>query len=106
LQTIILCTSIASGLIWLVAWWSTASTGAAWFAWAAIFLTSPFFFLEFTIFPDGVGAVAATIALAVLVRMATEQAVSLPRWLAPAWRWRSCRGSTRASPYCRRRWAW
>ena len=46
----------------------TARSGAAWFTWAAVFLTTPFFFHGFTIYPDGVGSlmvIAAPAATAI-----------------------------------------
>ena len=75
--TIILSTAAAAGVIWLAAFWflkpwhADASANAAWFAWAAVFLTTPFFFEEFTIFPDGAGALLASSALLLLVRLET-----------------------------------
>ena len=85
--TIILTTAAASSLIWLAVFWflkpwyeEAEAKAAAWFAWAAVFLTVPFFFLEFTIFPDGPGAALTSVALVLLVRMEMGLAVG-PSWL-------------------------
>jgi hypothetical protein len=52
---VVTMTAAASALSWHAAWLLTASISGAWFAWAAVFLTTPFFFHGFTIYPDGVG---------------------------------------------------
>jgi hypothetical protein len=59
----------ASGLGWHAAWLLTASAGAAWFAWAAVFLTAPFFLHAFTVFPDGPGAALVVAGVWLLVSL-------------------------------------
>ena len=62
-------TAAASALSWQAAWLLTASISAAWFAWAAVFLTTPLFFHGFTIYPDGVGALFTAAGLWLLLML-------------------------------------
>ncbi len=76
--TVILCTAAASALAWYTAWLLTASIGGAWFAWAAVFLTAPYFFQTFTIFPDGVGGLLTMAGIWLLAQF--EMRRSVGRW--------------------------
>jgi hypothetical protein len=68
---VVTMTAAASALSWQAAWLLTASISGAWFAWAAVFLTTPFFFHGFTIYPDGVGGLftAAGVWLLLMLEM-------------------------------------
>ena len=52
--------ALGTGLAWWLAYLVTASAPGAWFGWAAVSLTAPFFFHAFAVFPD---APAATLTL-------------------------------------------
>ena len=56
---------------WLAAFRFTASPSAAWVGWAAVALSTPVFFHAYTVFPDGVGAALATLAVLTLVVLDT-----------------------------------
>ncbi len=81
--TMIAWTALASALTWHTAWLLAESVAGAWFGWAAVFLTVPFFFHTFTIYPDGGGALLVVTGIALLVRLETRRDVS-DRWLALA----------------------
>ena len=59
-------------VLWRSARAATGDAGAAWFAWAATALTTPFVFLSFTAFPDGVGSVLVMAIVAMLVSLDTD----------------------------------
>ena len=54
---LVLLGALAGALVWSVAWRVTRDAGASWFAWAAVFLSAPYFLLTSSVFPDGPGAV-------------------------------------------------
>ena len=60
---------LASALTWHVAWLISASVAGAWAACAAVFLTAPFFFHAFAIYPDGFGALWTMVGVWTLVRL-------------------------------------
>ncbi len=70
--------ALAAALTWYVAWLLFASAGGAWVGCAAVFLTAPFFFHTFAIYPDGVAALLVMIAMWLLVRLESGREVS--RW--------------------------
>lgn len=76
LLTVIAVAAAASGLGWQAAWLLTESVGAAWFAWAGVFLTTPFFFHGFTIYPDGVGGLFTAAGVWLLVMLEKRRPVS------------------------------
>ena len=45
----------ASALAWLAAWRVTSDVKAAWFGWACVALTAPFYFQSFVAYPDALG---------------------------------------------------
>ncbi len=61
--------ALASVLTWHTAWLLSASVGGAWAGWAAVFLTTPFFFHTFTIYPDGVAALLVMAGVWLLARL-------------------------------------
>jgi len=67
--TIVLLAAFASAVTWHAAWLISASMAGAWVGWAAVFLTSPFLFHAFTIYPDGPAALAVVAAAWVLVSL-------------------------------------
>jgi hypothetical protein len=67
--TVIALTATASAIAWAVAWLLTSSAAAAWIGWAAVFLTTPFFFHGFTIYPDGAGALLVMTGVWLLTRL-------------------------------------
>lgn len=73
--TVIALTALASSITWIVAWLLTSSACAAWVGWAAVFLTTPFFFHGFTLYPDGVGALFVISCVWLLTRLELQTAV-------------------------------
>lgn len=71
--TVIALTAAASAITWSVALALTANASAAWVGWAAVFLTTPFFFHGFTLYPDGVGALFVMIGVRLLTRLELRQ---------------------------------
>ena len=52
-----------AALAWHVAYRVAGSVAAAWFGWAVVFLSVPFFFHTFTIYPDGPAAVLVLVGV-------------------------------------------
>ena len=94
---LILLSAAVAFVVWRAARTLTGDAGAAWFAWAATTLTTPFVFLSFTVFPDGVGAMLVMAVVAMLVsldgdaREAAQRAGPSPepgsRQPERPWRW-------------------
>lgn len=83
--TLVLAAAFASALTWHVAWLLSASVAGAWVGWAAVFLSSPFLFHAFTIYPDGPAALVVITAAWLLVRLDAGQAVpQTPLWMVGA----------------------
>jgi hypothetical protein len=80
--TVIAMTAGASALAWQAAWLLTASVSGAWVGWAAVFLTTPFFFHGFTIYPDGIGGLFAMAGVWLLVRLEMGRKASTANLLA------------------------
>jgi len=66
--TVVAIAAATSGLGWRLAWLVTGSAGAAWFAWAAVFLTAPFLLKAFTVFPDAIAGLPVLAAVWVMAR--------------------------------------
>lgn len=64
---LVVVAALATGLAWFVAWRVTAQAVAAWFGWATVTLSAPFFFHAFAVYPDGVGAAIVLIGILPLV---------------------------------------
>ena len=64
---LVLLSAAASALVWFVAWRVTSDAAAAWFAWAAVTLSVPFFFHASALFPDGLGGVLTLVGLLPIV---------------------------------------
>ena len=75
--TVILCVAVGSAIAWDAAWILTASSSAAWIAWASIFLTAPVFLHAITVFPDAVATLPVAVALWLLVAMERERPYSM-----------------------------
>lgn len=75
--TIVLLAALASAVTWHAAWLLSASSAGAWLGWAAVFVTSPFLFHAFTIYPDGPAALMVVTAAWVLVSF--ESGRQVPR---------------------------
>lgn len=83
--TIVLAAALASALTWYVAWLLSASVAGAWVGWAAVFMSSPFLFHAFTIYPDGPAALVVITAAWLLVRLDAGHVVSrTPLWVVGA----------------------
>ena len=84
-STVILSVALAASLTWEAAWLLSGTISAAWLGWAAVFLTTPFFFHSFAIYPDGPAALLVMTALLLLVRLEVGRDVSRRRiWIAGA----------------------
>ncbi len=62
-----LLSAAATGVAWSAVWKTSGDAGAAWFGWAAIALSAPFFFQSFIAYPDGPGAAIVMVAVATLI---------------------------------------
>lgn len=83
--TVALLAALASVLTWQAAWILSASVSGAWVGWAAVFLSSPFLFHAFTIYPDGPAALPVIAAVWVLVSLEAGRLVSRPAlWMVGA----------------------
>src|SRR5579862_4020849 len=58
-----LVSGTATALTWKAVWRLTNDAAAAWFAWASVSLSAPFFFQSFTVYPDAPGAVLVMLGL-------------------------------------------
>lgn len=75
--------ALGTWMLWRTAYRLTGRADAAWFAWASVALSTPYFFHAFTVYPDAVAGVVLALAAFALVRFATDsQAAS-----AALWRW-------------------
>jgi hypothetical protein len=70
---------LTAALTWIVAWRLTRSHVAAWVGLAAVFVTAPFLFHTFTIYPDSIGALLVMIAVWLVVRLLDGDAPSQPQ---------------------------
>lgn len=83
--TIVLMAMLASAMTWRVAWLLSASVSGAWIGWAAVFLSSPFLFQAFTIYPDGPAAMLVIAAAGLLVSLELGRPISQRTvWLVSA----------------------
>jgi len=64
-----LVAALGSLLVWLTGYRLTNSRAAAWFGWAAVTLTVPFFFHAFAVYPDATGAVLVMTGVFALVEL-------------------------------------
>ena len=64
-----LVAALGSLLVWLTGYRLTNSRPAAWFGWAAVTLTAPFFFHAFAVYPDATGAVLVMTGVFALVEL-------------------------------------
>jgi hypothetical protein len=71
-----LLAAAATALTWTAAWRVTHDAAASWFGWAAVALSTPFFFQSFTMYPDVPGG--ALLMVAVLA-LATDEEPSTSR---------------------------
>lgn len=74
---VIAMTAAASAVAWHVTWLLTASASGAWVGWAAVFLTTPFFFHGFTIYPDGAGGLFTIAGVWLLVMLEAKRVVTM-----------------------------
>ncbi len=69
---LLVLSSLGAALLWHLAWLVTERGDAAWFAWAAIVLSSTFLFHTFAVFPDGPGALVVLTGVWGLLRAERE----------------------------------
>ena len=57
----------ATALAWKAAWRVTSDVAASWFGWAAVALTTPFFFQTFVVYPDALGGALVMVGILALI---------------------------------------
>jgi hypothetical protein len=62
-----LMSAAATAITWIAVWRLTLDAAAAWFAWAAVSLSAPFFFQSFTVYPDAAGSAIVMMGLFALI---------------------------------------
>ncbi len=62
-----LLSALGTWLVWRTGYRVTRSAGAAWFGWATVAVSVPFFIQSFTVYPDAPGATLIMMAVAALV---------------------------------------
>jgi hypothetical protein len=67
--TMVLAAALTAALAWATAWRLSGSAAGAWIGVLAVFLTPPFVFHTFTIYPDGAGALMVMCGVWLLVRL-------------------------------------
>jgi hypothetical protein len=75
--------ALGTWMLWRAAYRLTGRADAAWFAWASVALSTPYFFHAFTVYPDAVAGVVLALVAFTLVRFATDARTSN----AAPWRW-------------------
>ncbi len=65
----ILLSGLTAALTWTTAWRVSASPAGAWAGVAAVFVTAPFLFHTFTIYPDALGALVVMAGVWLMVRL-------------------------------------
>lgn len=80
-----LMAALAASLAWRAAWWITGDVGAAWFGWAGVALSSPYFFHAFTVYPDGAGAMLVIVALYPVLVDEARRTAGRPPWGLGVW---------------------
>lgn len=69
-----LVSALGASLAWRLAWEVSGSAAAAWFGWAAVAFSAPFFAHAFTVYPDAPAGVIVVIGLLAFVRAAPTEA--------------------------------
>jgi hypothetical protein len=67
-----LLSAFATWLVWRAAYRVTGSAGAAWFGWASVAVSVPFFFHAFTVYPDAAGAAIVVAAVYALINCESD----------------------------------
>ncbi len=62
-----LLSALGTALVWRAAYRLTGRADAAWFGWASVALSTPFFFHAFTVYPDAAGAVILMVGVTALL---------------------------------------
>ena len=81
---LVLMAALGGWLLWRALYAFVLDPMAAWFGWAAVGLSVPFFFHTFTVFPDGPGAVLVLIGVLPLVESVSP--VSAAPSIGRAWK--------------------
>src|SRR5262249_34520952 len=76
---LIVMSAAAAAIGWLVAWSVSGDAVAAWFAWAGVVLSAPYFVHSSAIYPDGASAIFTIAGMVPLVLPRARE----PRWLLP-----------------------
>jgi len=74
--TMVIASALTAALTWNAAWLLSASAAGAWIGSLLVFVTSPFLFHSFTIYPDGAAALPAMAGVWLLIRLERRQPVS------------------------------
>ncbi len=70
---LLIVSASACALAWWLAWRVTNDVAAAWFGWAAVTLSAPFFLESYTVLPDGPGAAVVLTGVWALLRADWER---------------------------------
>lgn len=101
-----LLSAIGTWLVWRTGYRLTGSVGAAWFGWAAVALSVPFFFHASAVYPDPVAAVIVMAAVTALLSFETITTVGAEKGRAwPAWGWALLGGALGLLPWLHTRYA-
>lgn len=82
---LLIVSALGTALVWMVGFRVSASAGAAWFAWAAVSLSTTSIFHAFTVYPDGLGGILVLVGVWALLRFdraASSESHPRPRELA------------------------
>ena len=75
---LVLLSACATGLVWLIAWRCTGQAAAAWFGWATVTCSTPFFFHSFAVYPDTPAAAIVALGVWTLVDERARRHARLP----------------------------
>ena len=81
--TILLLAVLTGALVWRAGWLVSGDAAAAWFAGAAVVLSTTFLLQSVTIFPDGPGALAVALGSWLLVRLECARGTPIVDATAP-----------------------
>ncbi len=75
---LLIIAALGTALVWMLGFRVGASAGAAWFAWAAVSLSTSSVFHAFAVYPDGLGGVLVLVGVWALVRFDGEPSSESP----------------------------
>jgi hypothetical protein len=82
--TVLMTAAVTGALVWLIGWHATGRAASAWFAWAAVVVTSTFLLQAGMVFPDAPGALAVAGGVWLIVRLRRSSETLRPAQLVIA----------------------